>query len=78
LASSTKTPKPLKTPLELVRLIRKHRRAHLLNRCLIVVEADARAGWTAKPMATTELVASYQSELDAIAAELREDYDLRV
>ncbi len=78
MAPLTKTPKALKTPLELVRLIRKHRRAHLLNSCLIVVEADARTGWTAKPMATPELVATYRSELGAIAAELREDYDLRM
>jgi len=78
LAASPKTLKALKTPLELVRLIRKHRRAHLLNRCFMVVELDARTGWTAKSMATPELAASYQPELDAIAAELREAYDLRV
>ncbi len=69
--------KELKTPLELVRLIRKHRRAHLLNKCLIVVEPDARAGWRAKSMATPELVTHYQAELDAIATELRENYDLK-
>ena len=69
--------KELKTRLELVRLIRKHRRAHLLNRCFIVVEPDGRAGWTAKSMATPELVARYQPELDAIATELRENYDLK-
>jgi hypothetical protein len=69
--------KEQKTPLELVRLIRKHRRAHLLSRCIIVVEPDARAGWTAKSMATPELAATYQLELDVIATELRENYDLK-
>ena len=69
--------KELKTPLELVRLIRKHRRANLLSRCLIVVGPDPRAGWTAKSMATPELAARHQPELDAIAAELRQNYDLK-
>ena len=57
-------PKELKTPLELVRLIRKHRRAHRLTKCLIVVEPDELSGWTAKSMATPELVATCQLELD--------------
>jgi hypothetical protein len=70
-------PKEIKTPIELVRLIRKHRRAHLLNKCLIVVESDGRTGWTAKSMATPDLVARYQPELDAITTELRENYDLK-
>ncbi len=70
-------PKELKTPVELVRLIRKHRRAHLLNKCFIVVEPDGPAGWTAKPMAIPDLMARYQPELEAIAAELRESYDLK-
>ena len=33
MAPLTHAPKAQKTSLELVRLIRKHRRAHLLNRC---------------------------------------------
>ncbi len=69
--------KELKTPLELVRLIRRHRRAYLLNKCFIVIEPDARSGWTAKSMATPELVAKYQPELDAITTELRETFDLK-
>lgn len=75
--SATKMAKELKTPLELVRLIRKHRRAYLLNKCFIVIEPDARAGWIAKSMATPDLVAKYQPELDAIAVELRENYGLK-
>jgi hypothetical protein len=68
---------PVKTPLELVRLVRKHRRARLLTKCLIVIEPDPRAGWTAKPMVSPELATTYQPELDAIATELREAYDLK-
>jgi hypothetical protein len=70
-------PKELKTPLELVRLIRKHRRARLLNKCFIVVEPDPRTGWTARSMTTPELVGRYQPELDAITTELREEYELK-
>lgn len=69
-------PKQIKTPLELVRLIRKHRRAQRLARCLIVVEADPRSGWTAKSTAAPEVVDAVQAELDAIARELREIYAL--
>jgi|HubBroStandDraft_6_1064221.scaffolds.fasta_scaffold4188793_1 hypothetical protein len=69
--------KELRTPLELVRLIRKHRRARLLIKCSIIIEPDPRTGWTAKPMATPDRMAMYQPELDAIAKELRESYDLK-
>jgi len=69
-------PRERKTPLQLVRMIRKHRRAHLLDKCFIVVEPAAGAGWTARSMATPERVATYQPELDAMVAELRESYDL--
>jgi hypothetical protein len=69
--------KELRTPLELVRLIRKDRRARLLTNCFIIIEPDPRTGWTAKSMATPDRVAIYQPELDAIANELRESYDLK-
>jgi hypothetical protein len=69
--------KDLTTPIELVRLVRKHRRARMLTRCVIVIEPDTVAGWTAKSMATPALVAKYQPELDAIARDLRVNYDLK-
>jgi hypothetical protein len=49
----------------------------MLTRCVIVIEPDTVAGWTAKSMATPELVAKYQPELDAIATDLRVNYDLK-
>ncbi len=70
-------PKELRTPLELVRLIRKHRRAHLLTKCFIVIEPDPRTGWAARATSTPDRLAMYQPELDKIATELRESYDLK-
>jgi hypothetical protein len=49
----------------------------MLTRCVIVIEPDTVAGWTAKSMATPALVAKYQPELDAIARDLRVNYDLK-